>query len=98
MNNAKFDQIVDDGRAMLTALLLGGAHREGGQAIAYNAYFNGTEVVILGYHYPDPDNLDSVLTKPVAILVSDGVFNGLRVDNEAGRIGPDGLPSPPQVI
>lgn len=79
MEDAKFQQIADTGLNMLRAALMGVAP---GEVMAYNAYFHGQEVVVLGYQYQDGAHTN---TKPLAILVDPDVFVQLRVDGESGR-------------
>jgi hypothetical protein len=91
MDDAKFNRIATEGRQQLTALLSPLVGARGGRAVAYNAYFNGTEVVVLGYQY---EQAGQSLTKPVAILVDDELFDHLEVDNEAGRVDGRGQDAP----
>lgn len=92
METERFNQIVEDGRSKLQALFSPAIGALGGQPVAYNAYFKGTEVVVLGYHWQDGEHTN---TKPIAILVDPEVFDHLRVDQESGRTDGDGVPQPP---
>lgn len=83
MEQARFDRIVTEGRQMLTGLLSPFVGAKGGGLIAYNAYFNGTEVAVLGYQHAEGGH---TYTRPVAILVDEEVFKRLEVDEESGRI------------
>jgi len=87
MDEERFDRIVTEGRQKLTALLSPFAGAKGGQLIAYNAYFKGTEVAVLGYQFAEDGH---TYTKPVAILVDEVVFGALEVDEESGRIDGQG--------
>lgn len=87
MDNDRFEAISRDGLAKLTALMSPMAGALGGRRITYNAYFRDHEVVVLGYQYDEDGHS---FTKPVAIIVDPEVFNGLRVDDEGFRVGPDG--------
>lgn len=87
MNEERFNRIVTEGRQKLTALLSPLVSAKGGQVIAYNAYFKGTEVAVLGYQFAEGGH---TYTKPVAILVDEEVFEHLEVDEESGRYDGEG--------
>lgn len=95
MDNKRFERIVDDKMSQLAALMSPMASVRGGQRVCYNAYFNGTEVVVLGYQYGEDG---STFTKPVAILVDEEVFGRLRVDEEASRTDASGADTPKKVL
>lgn len=96
MDNDRFARIVEDQGEQLRTLMSPLVGVLGGGLIAYNAYFNGTEVVVLGYQRPD--GAGGTLTRPVAILVDEEVFDRLQVDDEAGRVDGDGRDVPKHVI
>jgi hypothetical protein len=82
MDEERFNRIAQEGKQKLTAVLSPFVGVKGGQAIAYNAYFKGTEVVVMGYQYEEGGHS---YTKPLAILVDEEVFGLLEVDHETGR-------------
>lgn len=81
MEDAKFQQIANTGMNMLHAAFTGAGS---GDVIAYNAFVDDLEVVVLGYQYQDGEHTN---TKPLAILVDPDLFARLRVDGESGRFG-----------
>lgn len=91
MDQTRFQDTAENGMNMLKAAFSGIAP---GDLMAYNAYFHGQEVVVLGYQYQDGKHVN---TKPLAIFVDDQVFSNLLVDGESARFGEDG-PEPPKVI
>ena len=93
MDQRRFQDTAEKGMNMLKAAFSGIAP---GDVIAYNGYFHGQEVVVLGYQYQDGAHTN---TKPLAILVDDQVFGNLLVDGESARFGDEtGVPLPPKVI
>lgn len=82
MEKGKFNAIAERGISMLRALMTLGPKHLPGESLCYNAYFRGTEVVVLGYRFSEGAHS---YTKPVAILVDEDVFDELRVDDESGR-------------
>lgn len=93
MESGKFQAIAERGMNMLRAAFSGIAP---GEVVAYNAYFHGQEVVVMGYQYQDGAHSN---TKPLAILVDEDNFKNLRVDGESGRF--EGVPGdllPPKVL
>lgn len=91
MEQQKFNRIAEDGFNALTALTTVARHG----AITYNAYFRGVEVVVLGFQHEEDGH---TLTKPVAILVNEEVFDQLRVDDEAGRTDGSGRDTAKKVL
>lgn len=92
MEDARFDRIVTEGQGMLSAWLLNTVAHDGGQHIAYTAWLDSTEVVVIGYQHPEGGH---TYTRPVAILVDDDLFDRLRV-NESGRVDGEGRVRPPR--
>jgi hypothetical protein len=93
VDEAKFRETAERYRDMTIAIDTGVAP---GQREFYNAYWKGTEVVVLGYTFQGDDG--HKYTKPLAVIVDDEVFRNLRVDHETGRFeGDDGL-QPPKVV
>lgn len=93
MDQHRFQDIAEKGMNMLRAAFSGMAP---GDLIAYNGYFHGQEVVVLGYQYEDGQHTN---TKPLAIFVDDQVFNNLLVDGESARFGGEaGVEQPPKVM
>lgn len=95
MENDRFNRIAQEGIQKLTALTSPMVGALGGQMCAYNAYFNGTEVVVLGYQQQEGGH---TITKPVAILVDEEIFDRLRVDEESGRMDGTGTETPKKVL
>lgn len=97
MEARRFARIAEEGKAQLTALMspLMPPGVLGGEPIFYNAYFGGTEVVVLGFRKPDGEG--GTLTKPIAIMVDEAVFDGLRVDDERSRVDGSGQDAPKHV-
>lgn len=93
MEEAKFQQVSEDGMAMLTALMSPFVGTNGGRRITYNAYLGDLEVVVVGYQYDLEGGHTN--TKPVAILVDSDLFMHLRVDSEVDRTDGDGVVQPP---
>lgn len=79
MDETRFQGIADRGINMLRAAFSGIAP---GELLAYNAYFKGQEVVVMGYQFEEKGH---TYTKPLAILVDDEVFDNLLVDGEGPR-------------
>lgn len=96
MEADRFSAIVENKGSQLRALMSPLIGARGGRVAFYNAYFNGTEVVVAGYQFDDRDG--HTYTKPVAILVDEEVFDRLRVDDEAGRIDASGGEAPGRVL
>lgn len=82
MNDVKFDRIVDSYLTLLRTTLALPPDGSQGALVAYNAYLEDTEVVVLG-HQTRAEG--STWTRPVAIFVTEEVFDRLVVDDEAGR-------------
>lgn len=94
MDQERFERTAHEGMEMLRAAMSPFAEVLGGGVVAYNAYFGGTEVVVLGYQHQDGEH---VVTKPLAILVDAVVFDQLRVDEEHSRVK-NGNVEPKRVI
>lgn len=92
MEEARFTRIALDLRGDLQAIqdqtLQGNVH-------FYNAFFNGTEVVVLGHTFRAADGHD--YTEPICIAVDPEVMKNLRVDDESGRVE-GGVLGPGKVI
>jgi len=98
MDDRRFNQISDQMRSMLTTIVLdqqSGGKILPGEVHTYNAFFNGTEVVVLGYTFKGEDGHN--YTKPICIAVDEEVMVKLRVDQEAGRME-DGSLVDPKVV
>lgn len=95
MEEAKFQKIVDDNMPKLVALMSPEHSVLGGKRIAYNAFFRGQEVAVVGYMLGDPDGANTV--KPVAILVDEEVFDNLELDSESSRQDAQGKEQPPRL-
>lgn len=100
MDESRFHATSEVGRSMLATMVMSSylppvKAALGGEVITYNAYYHGQEVVVLGVQMPDGPG--HTVTKPVAILVDEEVFQALRVDEESGRYE-NGDPAPPKVV
>lgn len=97
MEDLRFAEIAEKMRDMLTAVVMhaNGGIQMPGEPRFYNAFFNGTEVVVLGYSYDGGDG--HTYTKPICIAVDEEVMDRLRVDGESGRVR-NGEVQPPHVV
>lgn len=91
MDQGRFERIAQDGIAKITALT--SLARPG--LVAYNAYLGDVEVVVLGFRQDEGGG--HTLTKPVAIVVDETVFDALRVDDEHSRVDGSGNDTPRKV-
>lgn len=97
MEQDKFSDTADKLKAMLSTVVMAGVAPGlvSGEVVFYNAYFNGTEVVVLGYQYERDGH---TYTKPICIAVDDEVMTKLRVDHETGRYEGDPDLQDPKVV
>lgn len=92
MDDIRFQGIAESGMNMLRAAFSGIAP---GDVIAYNAFIDDMEVVVVGYQYQSGEHTN---TKPLAILVDPDLFGRLRVQSESGRFDGEGALQPPQTV
>lgn len=76
MDQAKFDEEVG---TLVPALRLAltSAQMAGGRLVAYNAWLDSTEVIVLGFQMQG--ELSHVDTKPLALLMTEDLFDRVKV-------------------
>jgi hypothetical protein len=93
MDDVRFNAIAERGLALLHAAFnnyAGTASR----VIAYNAFWRDQEVVVVGYRFDEDGHS---YTRPLAVLMDEGIFDQLSVDSESGRVDGAGNERPPLV-